>query len=34
MTETRTYPYGVPCWVDATAAGLQEAQRFYSGLFD
>lgn len=34
MTETRTYPHGVPCWVDVVATDLDEAQRFYSGLFD
>ena len=34
MTETRTYPHGVPCWVDTAAIDLDEARRFYSGLFD
>ncbi|CAN5844674.1 VOC family protein [soil metagenome] len=34
MTETRTYPHGVPCWVDVVATDLDEAKRFYSGLFD
>ena len=34
MTETRTYPHGVPCWVDTVATDLDEARRFYAGLFD
>ncbi|CAN5389177.1 VOC family protein [soil metagenome] len=34
MTETRTYPHGVPCWVDVVTTDLDEARRFYSGLFD
>jgi uncharacterized protein len=34
MTETRTYPHGVPCWVDVVATDLDEAKRFYGGLFD
>ncbi|MGB3482299.1 MAG: VOC family protein, partial [Mycobacterium sp.] len=34
MTEPRTYPHGVPCWVDVVATDLDEAKRFYSGLFD
>jgi predicted enzyme related to lactoylglutathione lyase len=34
MTETRTYPHGVPCWVDTVTPDLDEARRFYSGLFD
>jgi predicted enzyme related to lactoylglutathione lyase len=33
MTETRTYPHGVPCWVDVVATDPDEAERFYSGLF-
>ena len=34
VTETRTYPHGVPCWVDTAAIDLDGARRFYSGLFD
>jgi predicted enzyme related to lactoylglutathione lyase len=34
MTETRTYPHGVPCWVDVVSTDLDEAKRFYTGLFD
>lgn len=33
MTESRTYPQGVPSWVDTVAQDLDEAKRFYSGLF-
>lgn len=31
--EPRTYPTGVPCWVDVTVSDLDEATRFYGGLF-
>ena len=31
---TRTYPHGVPSWVDTVAHDLDEAKRFYTGLFD
>lgn len=31
--EQRTYLTGVPCWVDVTASDLDEATRFYGGLF-
>lgn len=34
MTEPRTYPHGVPCWVDTVTPDPDEARRFYSGLFD
>lgn len=34
MTETRTYPHGVPSWIDLVAHDLDEAKRFYAGLFD
>jgi predicted enzyme related to lactoylglutathione lyase len=34
MTEPRTYPHGVPSWVDTIAHDLDEAKRFYAGLFD
>jgi uncharacterized protein len=34
MTEQRTYPHGVPSWVDIVAHDLDEAKRFYAGLFD
>lgn len=33
-TQTRTYPHGVPCWVDVTAADVDAVRRFYAGLFD
>ncbi|MFE5410801.1 VOC family protein [Microbacterium sp. NPDC056569] len=29
----RTYPTGVPCWVDVTADDLAQATDFYAGLF-
>lgn len=34
MTEPRTYPQGVPSWIDTVAEDLDEAKRFYAGLFD
>ena len=33
-TAPKTYPHGVPCWVDTVAHDLDEARRFYTGLFD
>ena len=33
MTEPRTYPQGVPSWLDTVAHDLDEAKRFYGGLF-
>jgi predicted enzyme related to lactoylglutathione lyase len=33
MTEQRTYPYGVPCWVDTEQPDPAGAQAFYGGLF-
>jgi uncharacterized protein len=33
MTEPRTYPHGVPSWVDTIAHDLDGARRFYAGLF-
>lgn len=33
MAEPRTYPPGVPSWIDTVAGDLDEAQRFYAGLF-
>jgi predicted enzyme related to lactoylglutathione lyase len=30
----RTYPHGVPSWIDLVARDLDEAKRFYAGLFD
>ncbi|MFE1665667.1 VOC family protein [Microbacterium sp. P02] len=30
---TRTYPQGVPCWVDLNQSDLDGAMRFYGGLF-
>jgi predicted enzyme related to lactoylglutathione lyase len=34
MTEPKTYPHGVPSWVDTVAHDLDEAKRFYAGVFD
>jgi predicted enzyme related to lactoylglutathione lyase len=34
MTEPKTYPHGVPSWVDTIAHDLDEAKRFYAGVFD
>jgi uncharacterized protein len=34
MTGPRTYPQGVPCWVDTVASDLDAARTFYGGLFD
>jgi uncharacterized protein len=34
MTEPKTYPHGVPSWVDTVAHDLDGTKRFYSGLFD
>jgi predicted enzyme related to lactoylglutathione lyase len=34
MTEPKTYPHGVPSWVDTVAHDLDGAKRFYGGLFD
>ena len=34
MSEPRRYPQGVPSWVDTVAHDLDEAKRFYAGLFD
>ena len=33
MTETRTYPHGVPCWVDVAQPDADAAAAFYGGLF-
>jgi uncharacterized protein len=33
MTEPRTYPSGVPCWIDVDAPDPDAAQAFYGGLF-
>lgn len=33
MTEQRTYPHGVTCWIDSEQPDLDAASRFYSGLF-
>lgn len=30
----RTYPHGVPSWIDTVATDVDEAKRFYAGLFD
>ena len=32
MTETRTYPHGVPCWVDVAHVDADAAQAFYGEL--
>lgn len=34
MSDTRTYPHGVPSWIDTVAPDLDESKRFYAGLFD
>ncbi len=34
MSETRTYPEGVPSWIDIEQPDLDAAQAFYGGLFD
>lgn len=34
MTPPKTYPHGVPSWIDTVAHDLDEAKRFYAGLFD
>jgi uncharacterized protein len=33
MTHPKTYPHGVPSWVDTVAHDLDGARRFYAGLF-
>ena len=33
MADERTYPAGVPCWVDTDQSDVEAAQRFYAGLF-
>jgi uncharacterized protein len=33
VDEQRTYPHGVPCWVDTEQPDLAAATRFYGGLF-
>jgi len=33
MTELRTYPHGVTCWVDTGQPDLDAARRFYADLF-
>ena len=33
LDDTRTYPHGVPCWVDTGQTDLEQAQHFYGGLF-
>jgi uncharacterized protein len=33
VRETRTYPAGVPCWVDVAQGDVPAAARFYGGLF-
>lgn len=33
MTGERSYPAGVPCWVDTTQPDVDAARRFYGGLF-
>jgi hypothetical protein len=34
MVERKSYPAGVPCWVDIAHADVQAAVTFYTGLFD
>jgi predicted enzyme related to lactoylglutathione lyase len=31
--EQRTYPHGVPCWIDTEQPDLAAASRFYGALF-
>ena len=33
MTEARTYPSGVPCWLDIEPADRDAARHFYGSLF-
>jgi predicted enzyme related to lactoylglutathione lyase len=33
QADQRTYPHGVPCWVDTEQPDLKEASRFYGALF-
>lgn len=33
MTAQRTYPHGVPCWIDTEQPDQAEASRFYGALF-
>ncbi|MGY1706952.1 VOC family protein [Geodermatophilus sp. SYSU D00697] len=33
MTAPRTYPHGVPCWIDTEQPDPDAAARFYAGLF-
>jgi uncharacterized protein len=33
VSQTRTYPHGVPCWVDVEHDDVDAAARFYGGLF-
>jgi predicted enzyme related to lactoylglutathione lyase len=33
MTEQRTYPHGVTCWIDSEQPDLDAAASFYAGLF-
>ena len=33
MTDERSYPAGVPCWVDTEQPDINAARRFYEGLF-
>src|SRR5918911_1645323 len=34
MVERKSYPAGVPCWVDIAHGDVQGAVTFYAGLFD
>jgi uncharacterized protein len=33
MDDERTYPAGVPCWIDTDQPDVDAAHRFYGGLF-
>lgn len=33
MSDSRTYPPGVPCWIDTEQPDVDAAQKFYGGLF-
>ena len=33
MTDERSYPAGVPCWIDTEQPDVDAARHFYAGLF-
>jgi uncharacterized protein len=34
MTDERSYPEGVPCWVDTEQPDVHAARHFYANLFE